>query len=95
MKLARYVFMITDISDLSPSELLQIIKPLYALEESADFLYAVKTKFQTYEKLMTQSSKHFFSIFRTLMDKLVCLSGSYLDDIIESGTREEKEINQK
>lgn len=94
-KLQRSVFIKPNIIDLQPNELLQVIKPLYGLTESGDYWAETNSKFHIHNLLMEHSTGDFSLFFRTIMDKLVSISGSYVDDILQAGTEAEKERLQK
>lgn len=94
-KLQRAVYIKPDIIELDQNELIQILKPLYGLSESGDYWCETNSKFHIHELLMQQATGDFGLFFKTIMDKLVCISGSYVDDILQAGTAEEKKIIQQ
>ena len=94
-KLQRKVFIKPDIMELDHNELIQIMKPLYGLSESGDYWCETNSKFHIHELLMQQTTGDFALFFKTVVDKLVCLSGCYVDDILQAGTPEEKQKIQE
>lgn len=89
-KLQRQVFFKPSEIELGPNELLQIIRPLYGLSDSGDYWYETLTQCHISRLRMKQSTGDFALLFRRIADKLVGLSGSYVDDILQAGTTQEK-----
>jgi Reverse transcriptase (RNA-dependent DNA polymerase) len=85
-KLQRKIFVRPDILQLDPDQLLQVMKPLYGLSDAGDYWGQTLTDHHTKELRMEQATGD-FSLFykRILLDKLIGLSGTYVDDITRAG----------
>lgn len=78
------------------NEPIQILKPLYGLCKSEDYRCETNSKFRLHELLMQQSTGDFALFFKTVMYILICISGSYVDGILQVGAEEQKyEMQQK
>eukprot|EP00171_Calliarthron_tuberculosum_P005221 IDg5221t1 len=89
--LQRKIFINPKEMILGPEELIQVIKPLYGLTESGDYWCETLINFHIHNLRMHQSTGDFALFFRRIVDKMVSLSGCYVDDIIMAGTKKEKE----
>ena len=69
---------------LGPNELIEVLKPLYGLSESGDYWCETFTKFHLHDLRMKQSTSDFSLFFRRVADKLVSLSGFYVDDLLQA-----------
>ena len=70
---------------LDPDQLLQVVKPLYGLSDAGDYWGQTLTDHHTKELNMEQATGDFSLIFKRMMNKLIGLSGTYVDDIIRTG----------
>eukprot|EP00171_Calliarthron_tuberculosum_P003375 IDg3375t1 len=89
--LQRKYILKPDVLGLADNELVQIIRPLYGLPESGEYWYETLTHHHRERLRFKQSTSDFALFFRSVADKLVAISGAYVDDIIQAGTKEEKE----
>ena len=86
-KLKRKIFIKPDEIELSQEELIQIIKPLYGLSDSGDY-WDETLRIHHLENLkMKQSTGDLSLFFKRLGNKLVGISGSYVDDLLGTGTK--------
>ena len=82
--------------DLGPGELLQIIKPLYGLSDSGDYWCETFACFHIHDLRMKQATGDFALFFRRSADKLVTLSGCYVDDVLQASPASlKKEIRRQ
>ena len=93
--LRRKLFVKPEFIELKPGELLQVVKPLYGLTESGDFWCETTHIFHVDKLRMKQSTRDFVLFFRRAMNKLISISGSYVDDLLQTGTQEEKKRIQE
>lgn len=77
--------------ELRPDELVQILKPLLGLTDSGDYWSETNHNSHKGKLQMEQSTGDFALFFRKVRDQLVSLSGSYVDEVFQAGTKEEKE----
>ena len=94
-KLQRKVFVRPTELNLDSSELLQIIRPLYGLTDSGDYWCETFARFHLYDLRMQQTTGDFAIFFRRCANRLVALSGSYVDDILQAGSKETKATLRK
>ena len=85
--LRRKIFVRPDVLELEPNELLQVVKPLYGLSDAGDYWGETLTENHLKELEMDQVTGDFSLFFKKLKDKLIGLSGTYVDDILPIGDR--------
>lgn len=86
--LRRKIFVRPEMVYLAPDELLQLVGSLYGLTESDDSWCETATCFHLGRLRMKQSTGDFSLFFRCISDRLVELSGTYVDDVLQAGTPE-------
>lgn len=78
--------------ELSPHECLQLLRPLYGLCESGDLWFETLTNHHR-DKLGMASARSDAALFSKMKDnKLIGLSGVYVDDMLRVGTAEFKKL---
>jgi hypothetical protein len=87
-ELKRKVFVKANCFDLKPDELLQIMKPLYGLADSGDYLAQTFVRHHLMDLRMTQATGDFSLFFKRARGALIGISGCYVDDVIRAGTPE-------
>jgi len=80
--------------ELSADELVQVIRPLYGLSESGDYWHETLTRHHINDLKMTQATGDFSLFFRRLSGRLVALSGTYVDDMLQCATVEQRRAIQ-
>ena len=88
--LKRQVYTRPESIELGPDELLQVLRPLYGLTDSGDYWCDMNSRFHVDKLRMQQSTGDFPLFFRRLCNRLVDVSGTYVDDVIQGGTHEQK-----
>ena len=94
-KLQRKVFTRPNILNLAQNELLQVILPLYGLTDSGDYWHETITKFHLNELRMKQLAGDFSFFFRKAANRLISMSGAYVDDILQASLPSDKPKLQK
>ena len=94
-ELQRKVFFRPTELNLDSNELLQIIRPLYGLTDSGDYWCETFARFHLYDIRMQQTTGDFAIFFRRCANRVVALSGSYVDDILHAGSKETKATLRK
>jgi hypothetical protein len=74
-----------DILQLEPDQLLQVVKSLYGPSDAGDYWGQTLADHHRKELHMEQATGDFSLIFKRMMDKLICLSGTNENDIIRAG----------
>lgn len=85
-KLRRKIFIKPDIIDLGPDELLQLVKPIYGLTKSRVYWNETLRLHHVKNLNMSATAGDHFLLFKRVANRLVGLSGSYVDDILRAGT---------
>jgi hypothetical protein len=80
---------------LGNDELLRLLKPLYGLEDAGDYWAVTLSRFHTDHLGLQQTAGDFALFFRSIRGRLLGMSGSYVDDLIQSGTRAFREEMQR
>lgn len=94
--LRRDVYVRPDEMNLSPNELLQIIKPLYGLSDSGDYWCETFSRFHIHDLRMEQSTGDFALFFKRFANTLVAMSASYVDDVLQaSDARTKTQLRRK
>ena len=88
--LRRNIFVKPESLELKPGETLQVVKPLHGVAESGDYRCETNHRFHVDKLRMKQSTGDFVLFFRRAMKKLISISGSYVDEVWQTGTQEEK-----
>lgn len=83
-RLKRDVFVRQNIIQLNRGELLQILMPIYGMMESGDYLCESFSNFHIHDLRKEQSTGDCALFFRREADKLVALSGTYVDDCLQA-----------
>jgi hypothetical protein len=86
--LLRDVFVKTDTITLERNELLRFLKPLYGLSDSGDYWARTLSNFHLEQLQLQQSTGDFALFFRRIADKLMGLSSSLVDDLLQAGTHD-------
>jgi Reverse transcriptase (RNA-dependent DNA polymerase) len=97
--LLRDVYVQTDALSLKKGELLRLLKPPYGLSDSGDYWARTLSNFHLEQLCLQQSTGDFSLFFRIVANKIVGLSSSYVDDLLQAGTTEfradmEKQFNK-
>jgi hypothetical protein len=83
--LLRDVYLKPDVLELSDDELVRLRKPLYGLSDSGDYWHHTITRF--HQALdFKQSAGDFAFYYQREADKLLGLSSTFVDDILQAGT---------
>jgi Reverse transcriptase (RNA-dependent DNA polymerase) len=69
-------------------ELLKLVQPLYGLADAGDYWSQTLTRFHLTELSMEQATDEIALFFRGVADRLVGISATYVDDILQAGTKE-------
>lgn len=80
-----YVQPPSGVIELGPDELLKLLKPLYGLSDAGDYRVTKLTAFHLHSLRMTQATGDFALFFRNVCDKIVGLSATFVDDLLEAG----------
>ena len=83
-QLQRDVYIKPKELELGPQQLLKISKLLYGLSDSGDCWCETFARFHTHNLRMEQATGDFDLFFRCCSDKLVALSGCYVDDVLQA-----------
>lgn len=86
-----YVQPPSDVIELGPDELLKLLKPLYGLSEAGDYWSSTLTSFHMHRLRMFQATGDFALFFRHICHRLVGLSATFVDDLLEAGTDQYKQ----
>lgn len=70
---------------LSANQLLKLLKPLYGLADSGDYLHKTFSKHLRQDLMMTPTSGDLSLFFKVVKGKLCGLTGAYVDDTIGAG----------
>jgi Reverse transcriptase (RNA-dependent DNA polymerase) len=73
---------------LGKDELLKLLQHLYGLADAGDYWSQTLTRFHLTELSMEQATGDFALFFRGIADRLVGISATYVDDILQAGTKE-------
>jgi hypothetical protein len=83
--LHRKIFVRPNILQLDPDQLLQVVKPLYGLSDAGDYWGQFLTDRHTKKMHMEQATGDFSLFYNKMIEKIIGLSGTYVDDIIRAG----------
>jgi hypothetical protein len=72
--------------NLGPNELLKLVLPLYGLTEGGGYWGEALTKHHTDDLKMKHTKGDFSLFFKHVANRLVGLSGSFVDDLVRAGT---------
>lgn len=89
--LKRKIFVCPDVLELDRDTLLQVVKPLYGLTDAGDYWGQTLTDHHTKELKMEQATGDFSLFFKRIAGKLTGISGTYVDDILRTGTKQFEE----
>ena len=93
-KLKRDVFIKPNIMELNHGELLQFINALYGLTDAGDYWGEKLHSHHVKDLRMKHTTVDFSLFFKHIGNKLVGMSGSYVDDIIRCGTNKFEQSSQ-
>ena len=85
--LKREIFVRPDILKLDSDTLLQIVKPLYGLSDAGDYWGQTLNEHHLKDLKMEQASGDFSLFFKRIANRLLGLSGTYVDNILRTGDR--------
>lgn len=85
-QLRRKIFIKPDILNMDSDELLQLMKPIYGLTDSGDYWHETFRNHQERDLEMNKTIGDSSLFFKRISNRLVGLSGSYVDDILRAGT---------
>jgi Reverse transcriptase (RNA-dependent DNA polymerase) len=85
-KLQRDIFIRPEELNFGLNELLKLFLPLYGLTEGGDYWRETLTKHHTDDLKMKQTKGDFSLFFKHVANRLVGLSGSFVDDLVRAGT---------
>ena len=88
--LQRKIFIRPREIELHPNELVQVLLPLYGLTESGEYWYETYSHSHKFDLRMQQATGDFALFFRRCMNRLVALSGTYVDDTLMAATKDQK-----
>lgn len=74
--------------ELGPDELLKLLKPLYGLSDAGDYWSTTLNAFHVRMLRMREVTGDFALFFRHICDKIVGLSATFVDDLLETGSPE-------
>jgi hypothetical protein len=86
--LLRDGYIKTDVISLAQDEVLRLLKPLYGLSDSGDYWSKTLSDFHAQQLRLEQATGDFALYFRRLANKLVGISSTYVDDLLQAGTPE-------
>jgi Reverse transcriptase (RNA-dependent DNA polymerase) len=92
--LQRDIVCKTDALELGPNEILKLVLPLYGLSESGDYWGATCVEHHLTD-LQFNQSKLDFSLFWRKIGRNLCMSGTYVDDLLRAATPEVRKELQK
>jgi hypothetical protein len=85
--LLRDVYLKPDVLQLSQDELIRRLKPLYGLGDSGDYWHTTITGFHLSLRF-SHSAGDFALYFRRIEYRLIGLSSTFVDDLLQAGTEE-------
>jgi Reverse transcriptase (RNA-dependent DNA polymerase) len=93
--LLRDVYIRPPSMSLGTRELLKLLRPLYGLSESGDYLAETLQDHHLRDLRMNRATGDFAVFFRRIADRLIGLSATYVDDIFRAGNNDIKEESQR
>ena len=94
-KLQRKVFVRPDALQLDNEQFLQVVKPPYGLSDAVDYWVETLSEHHKKELKMELATGDFSFLFKRVTDRLVGLSGSYVDEILRAGDKKFEEDSSK
>jgi transposase InsO family protein len=85
-ELQRDIFIQPEELALGPNELIKLVLPLYGITEGGDYWGETLTNHHINDLEMKQTKGDFSLFFKHIADRLVGLSGSFVDDLVRAGT---------
>lgn len=76
--------------DLRENELLQVMKPLYGLTERGNYWCMTNDNVHIVKPNMQEATGDSALFFKKVLEQLFSISGSYVNDVIQTGTEQEK-----